>query len=254
MTGKVGNSPAIGETTFRNQSAQPEPPTEASPATTRVFLCGDQVLYRSAMRTLIETRPDFKVVAESGTGSAAIEESLKTDFDMAVIDFDLVGSPAADITLLESILQRVAPRQMLIISSDLEPEPCQTVMRHGVSGIVLKASGGEVLLNAIDSARRGQVWLERSVLTQMFAEDSPARRKAAIQQTKISQLTPREREIVEVACTGLTNRQIAENLTISEATVRHHLGSIFGKLGVSTRSELVVFGYRHNLARPPEPV
>jgi DNA-binding NarL/FixJ family response regulator len=59
--------------------------------------------------------------------------------------------------------------------------------------------------------------------------------------------TPREREIAEVACTGVTNKQIAEKLSISEATVRHHLGAIFSKLGVSTRSELAAYGYRHKL-------
>lgn len=165
-----------------------------------------------------------------------------------MIDFDLHNESGHDLQTLEKLLDLVQPRPTLIISSALDSEACQTALRHGISGIVLKASGADVLVAAMDSARKGQVWLDRALLTQMF-DDSRARNATTGEQSKINQLTPREREIVQVTCTGLTNKQIAEKLSISEATVRHHLGSVFAKLGVSTRSELVVYGYRNRLVR-----
>jgi two-component system nitrate/nitrite response regulator NarL len=103
------------------------------------------------------------------------------------------------------------------------------------------------LLDAMTSASRGQVLLERTVLTAILSEAAQTPNVPRIEQLKIDQLTPREREIAGIACTGVTNKQIAEKLSISEATVRHHLGVIFSKLGVSTRSELAAYGYRHHL-------
>ena len=255
MKRKIDGTPAVGESTWRRQRDAGTAIPIAAHAVTRVLLCGDQPLYRSAMRTLVETQPEFRVAAECTNHLVSVQQSLATDIEMAVIDFDLIWEPGHDDVLLDGILQQIKPRPIVIVTSDLDPEPCQAAMRHGVAGIVLKSSGGDVLLSAMDSARRGQVWLERSVLNQMFAEASHARRKTCAEEGKISMLTPRERQIVEVTCTGMTNKQIAEKLTISEATVRHHLGSIFAKLGVSTRSELVVYGYRHNLTSArPEPV
>lgn len=218
---------------------------DAPPTPTRILLVGDHPLYRSALRTLIESRNDFRVVAESTSESARADDSV----DLVLIDFDLASGSAPQLAQFELLLQRIAPLPAIVVSSHLEPDACHVAVRLGAAGIVLKSGGAQTLLDAIDHARRGQVWLDRALLAQMFAESSHIRRISCAEQAKIDTLTPREHEIVEVACTGLTNKQIAQRLYISEATVRHHLGSIFYKLGVSTRSELVVYSYRHNLAR-----
>jgi DNA-binding NarL/FixJ family response regulator len=220
---------------------------EPAPQTAQILLCGNQPLYRAALRSLIETHDGLHVSVECRCDTGEMKKALQADVTLAVIDVDLVSSSRDDLAHLESLLQTLAPHPTLILSSSLEPEPCQLALRHGVAGIVLKSNEGEVLLEAIESARRGKVWLDRAVLAEMFADSSHIGKASCAEKDKISQLTPREREIIHVACTGVTNKQIAEKLNISEATVRHHLGSVFGKLGVSTRSELVVYSYRHNL-------
>lgn len=221
------------------------PATSPDPA--RLLICGDQTLYRSAIRSLIEARREFTVVDECTTEANDVQRALAVPVDMVLIDIDLTCTSDRDVAALEETLGRFAPRPVLILSAGLEPEACQAALRHGISGIVLKENTAEILFAALSNARRGQVWLDRPLLAQMFANSSHIRRSTCTEKNKIAQLTPREREIVEVACTGLTNKQIGERLFISEATVRHHLGSIFAKLGVSTRSELVAYGYRHNL-------
>ena len=244
--GKIAPSEALLE---RPRRPVPAPAASPGPSVIRVLICGDKPLYRAALASLIEREGHYRGTAESTTDIADLERALRTEVDMVLIDYDLVAEDGHDLETLERLLDLVTPRPTLIVSSELDATSCQTALRHGISGIVLKASGGDVLLAAIESAQRGQVWLDRALLTQMF-DDSSSRRAAHGEQVKIDQLTPREREIVQVACTGVTNKQIAEKLSISEATVRHHLGSIFGKLGVSTRSELVVYGYRHKLTGP----
>ena len=213
----------------------------------KVLLCGDHSLYRAALRILVETRDDFRIVAESTCQSTPLEYALRGEVDLILMDHDLQAATPAQLASLENLLHRLAPRPIVIVTSAVDPQACFTALRHGVSGIVLKARGEETLLDAMASAARGQVLLERAVLTEILSDVAPTPDVPRIEQMKIDQLTPREREIACVACTGVTNKQIGEKLSISEATVRHHLGVIFSKLGVSTRAELAAYGFRHNL-------
>jgi two-component system nitrate/nitrite response regulator NarL len=214
---------------------------------TKVLLCGDHSLYRAALRILVETRDDFRIVAESTCQSTPLEYALRGQVDLVLMDHELQAANRAQLAGLERLLDRFAPRPVVIVTSVIDPRTCFAALRHGASAIVLKARGEETLLDAMTSATRGQVLLERAVLTAILSEAAQTPNVPRIEQLKIDQLTPREREIAGIACTGVTNKQIAEKLSISEATVRHHLGVIFSKLGVSTRSELAAYGYRHHL-------
>jgi DNA-binding NarL/FixJ family response regulator len=216
---------------------------------TKVLLCGDHSLYRAALRILVESRESFRIVAESTCQATALEYALRAEIDLVLMDHDLRPATHAQLNSLGNLLDQLAPRAVVIVTSAVDPQSCMTALRHGAAAIVLKTSGEDTLLDAMVSAVRGQVLLERAVLAAVLSEDLQTPDVPRTEQMKIDQLTPREREIAEVACTGLTNKQIAEKLSISEATVRHHLGVIFSKLGVSTRSELTGYGYRHNLVR-----
>lgn len=236
-------------------SRSPFPWTEASepsgvirPAeATRVLLCGDQSLYRAALRILVQTRADFRIVAETTCESTQLEHALRGEIDLVLMDHELRRATRVQLAALATLLDRVAPRPVVIMTAVIDPQACYTALRHGASAIVLKARGEETLLDAMTAAARGQALLERAVLTEILSDSAPVVDVPRYEQKKIDQLTPREREIARVACTGLTNKQIAEKLSISEATVRHHLGAVFSKLGVSTRAELTAYGYRHNL-------
>ena len=217
----------------------------------KVLLCGDQSLYRAALRILVQTRHDFRIVAESTCEKSQLDYALRGEIDLVLMDRDLRPANSAQLASLANMLDLLAPRPVVILTAVIDPQSCYTALHHGVSAIVLKARGEDTLLDAMASAARGQVLLERAVLTEILTEFAEARGVPRSEQVKIEQLTPREREIAEVACTGATNKQIAEKLSISEATVRHHLGAIFSKLGVSTRSALAAYGYRHNLIDPP---
>jgi DNA-binding NarL/FixJ family response regulator len=116
-------------------------------------------------------------------------------------------------------------------------------------GVVLKEKCVQDLISAIKQISVGQVWLDPAVMTGLVAE---VQHKRDPETEKIDALTAREREIVNLVCEGLKNKEIADRLSISEATVRNHLTSVLNKLELSDRFELALYFYRHGLARPPQ--
>jgi two-component system nitrate/nitrite response regulator NarL len=116
-------------------------------------------------------------------------------------------------------------------------------------GLVLKERAAEVLLEAIAKVHAGEVWLDSLLLASVLSKTAPpqAKRPADPEEVKIKALTAREREVIGMIGKGLKNQAIAHRLCISEATVRHHLTSIYAKLTVGDRLELAIYAYRHGL-------
>src|SRR6185503_10104726 len=166
------------------------------------------------------------------------EALLQTDARLIMLDADLERVTDAAINDFTRLLQKVAPRPVLLITGHVEPSVLQQLLREGVAGVVNKAAPCETLLEAIESVASGKVWLQRELLAETFGESSHVRRQGCSEAPRIAQLTQREREIIAVASAGLSNRHVANKLNISEATVRHHLSSVFAKLRVGNRGEL----------------
>ena len=222
------------------------------PAPTRILLAGDQPILRSALRLLIEAREGLKVTAEVPNCADMLESIDINGIEIALIDFDLNDSSEPRMRSLRDFLVALSGIPVLILTAQPEFEACQGAFQLGVKGLILKENTQYDLFGAIARVRRGEMWLEGSAIARMFAQSAHQRRKD-FEHEKIARLTKREREIIRVAGRGLTNRQIAQQLCISEATVRHHLSAIFDKLGVATRSALIVFAYCYRLADAPTP-
>jgi len=118
----------------------------------------------------------------------------------------------------------------------------------GAMGVVLKEHAPDVLIKAIEKVHAGEIWLDRPTMGRMLREMTGKDEKEIDPElTKIESLTQREREVVALIAEGLKNRQIGERLFISETTVTHHLSSIYSKLGVSDRLELVIYAFTHKI-------
>jgi DNA-binding NarL/FixJ family response regulator len=127
-------------------------------------------------------------------------------------------------------------------------------MELGAKGVVLKEDGAGELLNAIEKVyRTGGYWLEPGAVKRLIGKKSwrASEQQVDPEAAKIATLTEREREVVALIGEGLKNKQIANRLFIHHTTVSHHLTSIFDKLGVTDRFELLIYAYRHGLAKPP---
>jgi DNA-binding NarL/FixJ family response regulator len=138
--------------------------------------------------------------------------------------------------------------RVLVLTGLHEVEAHRQAICGGAMGVVLKEQAPEVLLKAIEKVHAGEVWLDRTMLASVLGELVANRAtRVDAEATHIAMLTGREREVIAQVGQGLRNKQIADRLGITETTVRHHLTSIFDKLGVTSRLELVLFAHRRGL-------
>ena len=141
---------------------------------------------------------------------------------------------------------------MLVLTALRDPEARRRAVRLGAVGLLLKEKAPEVLLRAIEKVHIGEAWIDRSMVANVLAQlTSRNGSQFDSDKRKIATLTAREREVALLVTQGFKNRQIAQRLFISETTVRHHLTAVFAKLDVTDRLELVIYTYRHGLAKTP---
>lgn len=218
----------------------------------RVLLVDDHAVVRSGLRVLVENRPGLKVVGEAANRVEAIDIAEREQPDIILLDLDMDSESGLD--FLPHLLAAAQDSRILILTGVRDPEAHHRAIRLGASGLLLKEEAAEVLIKAIEKVHAGEVWFDRSTVGSVLAEISRAtnaKKKADPEATKIATLTKREREVISLIGEGLKNKQIASRLFISETTVRHHLTSIFDKLEVPDRLELIIYAYRHALAKPP---
>lgn len=205
------------------------PATEAvpSPALRKVVLYGASSVYQGALKCLLESRLQNLSVQQLVDEAALLE----TAANVIVCDRDVETMTQMELGEFTAMLHKVAPRPVLLITGGTHPSVLQTLLREGLAGVIMESSPCETLLDAVESVAAGKVWLERELLAETFGESSHQRTKCS-EANRIAQLTQREREIIAVAASGLLNRQIAQKMHISEATVRHHLTSVLSLIHI----------------------
>jgi two-component system nitrate/nitrite response regulator NarL len=217
----------------------------------RILIIDDHAVLRFGLRAIFESQEHLSVVGEAIDSASALALATATQPDIVLLDLDLGKENGYD--LIPGILDAAPNTRVVVLTGVRDPAAHERVILQGAMGIVLKETALELILKAIDRVHAGEAWLDRamigSILNTRIRANSSQEQNA--REARIAMLTEREREIVGLIGEGLRNKLIAERLVISEATVRNHLTSIFSKLGVSDRFELVVFAYQNNLARPP---
>jgi DNA-binding NarL/FixJ family response regulator len=218
----------------------------------RILLVEGEALVRAALHKLLESWPDFEVVAQIGRGDDAPELIGRLDPDMI-----LLALPDDAAEGLESVRQfaRISERAKLLVlvgGSDAEL-PLQMV-RLGARGVVQKRKPPEELRKAIQKVHEGkEIWLDRPSLSILINErQTGGRWPAAVQESRLDLLTDREMEVVALVSKGHKNKEVGERLFISETTVRHHLTTIFHKLKVRNRFELIAHLHRHRFSASGE--
>jgi DNA-binding NarL/FixJ family response regulator len=215
-----------------------------------VLLIEDHAVVRAGLRLLIESRPGLVVVGEAAYHADALALAAREQPDIILLDLDLGTENGLD--LLPRLLSIASQARVLILTGVRDVEGHRQALRQGAMGLVLKEQAPELLLKAIEKVYAGEVWLDRVMLASVLGEmalggATPANSVAS----RIATLTEREREVGVLVGEGLKNKQIGDRLSISETTVRHHLTSIFGKLGVESRLEMAIFVHRHGLTKGP---
>jgi DNA-binding NarL/FixJ family response regulator len=221
----------------------------AAPARTiRILLVEDHAVVRAGLRLLIESRPGLLVIGEATNHDDALALAAREQPDIILLDLDLGAEHGRD--LLPRLLAAASQARVLILTGVRDADEHRQAIRQGAMGLVLKQQAPDTLLKAIEKVHAGEVWVDRTMLAHVLSEMvSGGPRPADTTAARIASLTDREREVLALVTNGLKNKRISERLSITETTVRHHLTSIFAKLGVESRLELVIFAHQHGLGK-----
>jgi DNA-binding NarL/FixJ family response regulator len=212
-----------------------------------VLIIDDHAVIRTALRMLLESQPGLTVVGEVCRPQEALAVALHRQPNIILLDLDL-----GDVNGLDLLpqLQAAAPEaHVLVLTGVRDVDMHRRAVRLGAVGIVRKERAAEVLLEAIARVHAGEVWLDSHLLASVLRKPPRLQGGRVLdpEAIKIKRLSRRERELIEVLSKGLKNQEIADRLCISEATVRHHLTSIYAKLNVGDRLELAIYAHRHGL-------
>ena len=217
----------------------------------RVLLIDDHALVLAGLRMLIQSWAGLKVVGEASNRADALALATKEQPNIILLDLDLGRDNGLE--FLPDLLSAAKEARIIVLTGVRDIEAHRRAISLGAMGVVPKEKAAEVLIKAFEKVHAGEVWLDRSMMASVLAEMSKAKetKKISPEAAKIATLTAREREVITLLGEGLKNKQIAERLFISDTTVRHHFTSIFSKLNVTDRFELLIYAYRHRLANPP---
>jgi DNA-binding NarL/FixJ family response regulator len=214
----------------------------------RVLLVDPQPVVRTGLRMLLNSRPGLAVVGETTAPAKAVTMAAREQVDVVLVNENLTER---SFDVLQPLASACHPTPVIVLTdnhSDVADE--RAAIRAGVKGIVRKDASADTLVNAIEKVHAGEAWLPRALLGSVLTELARTNEHAetSVARSGIPSLTRREIEVIALICDGLTNQQMADRLFISETTVRHHLTSIFAKLGVRDRLKLAVWAYQHGLA------
>jgi len=204
----------------------------------RVLLVDDHNVVRSGLSAFLTAFDDLNLVGEANNGREAVKKAAELSPDVVLMDLVMPEMDGAEATA--EILERDPDLKVIALTSFKEKDLIERVMEAGAIGYLLKNVGADELAQAIRDAVEGKPTL------------APEAAQALIQRTRqpkqqIEKLTPRELEVLALLSEGLTNPGIAEELVISNSTVKFHVSSILGKLNVESRTEAVVYALKHDL-------
>jgi DNA-binding NarL/FixJ family response regulator len=214
----------------------------------RVALVDDQAIVRAGLARILSPADGFDVVAECADGEQAVKELPDVRADAILMD---VRMPRLDGIAATTRLRDTAdPAPVLVLTTFGEDEVLWGAIEAGAAGFVLKDSSAEDLIAAVRAVAGGGAWFDPAVaprvLDQYRRVVAPATRDAA----RLDSLTDREHAVLRLMARGATNAEIAASLHVAKATVKTHVGSIFGKLEVRDRAAAIVFAYDHGVVSP----
>ncbi len=215
----------------------------------RILLVDNQTLTRAGLVYIIACQPDMKVVGETGDAKVALD--LVARQRPEIVLFDLNPLSGLGLELIPAFLNTCLRTRVILLTNVDDSEVYIQAVQNGAFGVVKKTQSPEILIKAIRKVQQGEAWLDHTLIGNLlinFALGHPFT-PIASENEHIAQLTDRERQVIQLIGRGLKNQLIAKHLCISETTVRHHLTSIYSKLGVSDRLELLVFAQRYGLNR-----
>ena len=213
----------------------------------RILIVDDHGVIRAGLRALLASYSDLNVVGEASDGSEVLGKAIELKPDIVLMDLSMPNLGGIDATRL--LLQREPNVRILILTVHEDESLLKEVIRAGASGYVVNRAAQEDLIHAIRVVARGDLYVHPTMTRALFAEPSPT---ATPKVSEIETLTMREIDVLQLLAKGHTNRQIAEQLSLSPRTVEGHRANLSAKLGLHSRVELVEYAEKHGLLKNRE--
>ena len=211
-----------------------------------VFIADDQAMVRQGFGALLAAQSDISVIGDAADGAAAVAGIRRLRPDVVLMD---VRMPAMDgLTAARAVLTdpATAPKVLMLTTFDID-DYVYEALRIGASGFMLKDAPADELVRAVRVVAAGDALLAPSVTRRLIAEVTGRRRPAAGAVAALSNLTVREREVLEQVAEGKSNSEIATALFVAEQTVKTHVSNVLAKLGLRDRAQAVVFAYENGV-------
>ena len=216
----------------------------------RVLIADDQSLVRAGFRLVLENHDDLGVVGEASNGEEAIHSAGRLEPDVVLMD---IRMPELDgIAATREITRRFPARVLVLTTYDLD-EYVYDALQAGASGFLLKDTPPDQLAAGIRAVAAGEALLAPTVTRRLIEEFARVRPTPQARPATLDDLTPREFDVLRHLARGLSNAEIAEQLFLSDTTVKTHVAHLLGKLGLRDRVQAVVLAYESGLVTPGRP-
>lgn len=213
----------------------------------KILLIGEYSIFRSGLRMLLETDTNLRVIGEASQLEIAAQIISDQAPDLILVDLPDFGGKDHF-----SFFQGVAI-PVLVLVGQYDIDVYQKCLKIGINGLILKEEKADTLFKAIEKIYKGEIWFDRTIMgetiRQLVSEKQMLHDYPKAHVTNA--LTDREKQVVDLICKGMKNKGIADELFITETTVRHHLTSVFNKLEISSRLELVIYAFKNSLVTMP---
>jgi DNA-binding NarL/FixJ family response regulator len=215
--------------------------TEHSPTRIRVLLVDDHAVVRTGLRAFLELLPDVEIVGEAGDGSEALAVARRVEPDVVLMDLLM---PRMDgITAIARFREELPETEVVAMTSFIEEEKVTAALEAGAAGYLLKDASADEVAAAIRSAHEGNMPLDPAVARLLTARILRPKEGG----DGLEQLTERERDVARLLGRGMSNKEIAAELFITERTARTYVSNILGKLGLASRTQVALWAVEHHL-------
>jgi DNA-binding NarL/FixJ family response regulator len=228
--------------TSKSNDKQENTPTPAAPL--RVLIADDHPVVRSGVRNELANYADLLVVGEAVDGDEVLARVRELSPQVLVLDIHMPGMKAVEI--LHALADFPAPPATLVLSAYGDPENVFGMLEAGARGYMLKDADPEQIAEGIRAVAAGKRWLSQEILEVVLAQRLPPTEILAVNQERLS---TREQEVLALLGQGLSNAQIAEQIQLSETTVKNHVTSLYDKLNLHSRAEAVAYAWQHGLVQ-----
>ena len=224
-------------------------PMSNAPTPIRIVIADEHPIFRQDLRRLLESEIGLHVVGQASEAHEAVQLTRAIRPDILLLDFAL--SQRIEPHALNGSAGQFSPVRLVVMVADIEKAHVVEACRFGAHGIILKTSTPRILVKSLRRVMAGQYWLaSESVAVLVEALREPLLQVNNTKSPKDYGLTRREVEIINKIASGSSNKEVGEEFSISERTVKHHLTHIFSKVGVSSRLQLALFAVDHLVSHP----